>query len=314
MLRVTRVGVISMTTGGRVQHRSTVLVTGGTGGIGYHAARLLGSGGHEVVITGRSAERGEEAAATICRQAPTARVTFLQADHSTVGGNTVLATRVRSAFPHLDVLINNVGGLYESRGETTDGVEATLAMNVLGPFVLSQELLPLLAVNAPGRCINVVSAGFKLHKGDPFEDVQSISGFVGGDAYAQTKLLNLLITLAFARRYEATAVTINALHPGMAWTGMTQSMTPRTMPALWALWPFLRLVQRTGSPQKAGRRLTYLATAPQLATLTGTYFEGSAPRRLSRRELDVGTQDRAWQLAAELVDAAGARHGESVLD
>jgi NAD(P)-dependent dehydrogenase (short-subunit alcohol dehydrogenase family) len=208
----------------------TVLVTGGTGGIGYATARALARSGAHVIITGRDAGRGENAAAAIRRESSGESVTFIQADHSTVGGNQQLADRVRKALGGLDVLVNNVGGLYETRWETADGFEATLAMNFVGPFALTAELLPLLQAKAPSRCVNVVSAAIRMY-GDPFDDVQSRAGFIGADVYGQTKLLNLLFGLALARRLAPGHITVNMVHPGVTWTDMTRSQTWRTMPA-----------------------------------------------------------------------------------
>jgi NAD(P)-dependent dehydrogenase (short-subunit alcohol dehydrogenase family) len=202
--------------------------------------------------------------------------------------------------------VNNFGGSYATRWETADGYEATLAMNLLGPFALTRELVPLLRANAPSRLINVGSAAFQMWKRDPFEDVQSRERrFVGADAYAQTKLLNLLFTLALARRLAPEQATANTLHPGLSWTEMTQSMTPEAMPFPKVLWPFLRLLQRAGSPVKAGRRVAFLASSPDVTIYTGEYFTGKpTPERLSARELDPENQERAWRLAAELVAKA----------
>ena len=287
----------------------TVLVTGGTGGIGYQTARILARQGARVLITGLEAGSGEDAAAAIRRESGQELVTFLQADHATVAGNRQLADQIRAAVTSLDVLVNNVGGLYQTRWETTDGYEATLAMNFVGPFTLTSELLPLLQANAPTRCITVVSAGFKMWKPDPFQDVQSTTHYVSGDAYAHTKLLNVLFSLALAKRLPAEQVTINLVHPGMAWTQMTQSMTSQTMPSLRLVWPLLRLVQRRRSPEKAGQRVAFLASSPRVSGYTGQYFEGTpTPKRLSARELDPEYQQRAWQLGAELVAGAGTRH------
>src|SRR5215218_11260815 len=288
----------------------TVLITGGTGGIGYQTARALVRRGANVIITGRAAEAGERAAATIQRELGGRQaVTFLQADHATVAGNRELANQVQAAFPQLNVLINNVGGLYQRRWQTADGYEATLAMNFVGPFALTSELLPLLQADAPARCINVVSAGFKLWKPDPFQDVQSTEHYVSGEVYAHTKLLNVLFSLALARRLPAEQVTVNLVHPGMSWTPMTQSMTSQTIPSLRLVWPLVRLVQRRRSPVKAGQRVAFLASSPRVSGYTGQYFEGKpTPKRLSARELDPEYQERAWQLGAELVAGAGTRH------
>lgn len=283
----------------------TVLITGATGGIGYETARILARRGAEVVITGRDAGRGETAVGAIRRECRHELVTFLHADHSTVAGNEELAEHVREALSRLDVLVNNVGGTYTQRWETADGYEGTLAMNLVGPFALTHQLLPLLDVSAPSRCINVGSAAFQMWKRDPFEDVQSRERFVGAEVYAQTKLLNLLFTLALARRLPPDQVTVNTVHPGLCWTEMTQSMRPETISLPKALWPALRLLQRLGSPAKAGKRVAYLASSPEIADHTGEYFAGKpTPRRVSARELDKENQERAWQLAAELVAGA----------
>jgi retinol dehydrogenase-14 len=283
-------------------HEHTVLITGATAGIGYQTARALAQRGAQVIITGRDAGRGEQAAAAIGSERGHSTVRFLRADHSTVGGNQALADRVRAAFPSLDVLVNNVGGAYATRWETADGYEATLAINVVGPFALTAELVPLLQANAPARCINVVSAAYRMCKRDPFEDVQSSERYAGAEAYAHTKLLNMLFTFALAKQLTAERVTVNAVHPGLSWTQMTQSMTPETMGFPKPLWPVLRLLQRAGSPVRAGRRVASLACSPQLGSYTGEYFTGGTrPKRLSPRELDGANQERAWQLAAQLV-------------
>lgn len=285
----------------------TVLITGGTGGIGYATAQNLVRRGAHVIITGRDTDRGHEAAAELARDA-SASVTFLQADHATVGGNQRLARDVRAHTSDLDVLVNNVGGLTDTRQMTADGYEWTLAMNFVGPYTLTAQLLPLLRASAPARCVNVVSAAFKMYKRDPFEDVQATRSFVGGDVYAHTKLLNVLFGLALARRLADEQITVTLVHPGVTWTRMTQSQTVQATPSWRWVWPLVRLIQRHGSPDKAAGRVAYLASAIEAGAHTGAYFErGPRPRRLSARELDPATQQQAWQLGAQLLDRAPTR-------
>jgi NAD(P)-dependent dehydrogenase (short-subunit alcohol dehydrogenase family) len=288
----------------------TVLVTGGTGGIGLATARALVRYGANVIITGRDAERGNDVTAALRHESGAGSVTFLQADHSTVGGNQQLADRVQeTCTTGLDVLINNVGGLSETRHVTADGYETTLAMNLVGPFALTAELLPLLRTKAPSRCVIVTSAAFKMYKRDPFEDVQSTSEpFIGANAYAQTKVLNLLFELALARRLTDDQITVNMVHPGVTWTDMTRSQTWRANPSWRRIWPIMRLIMRHGSPDKAARRVAFLACAPDAGAHTGRYFERSHdPKRLSTRELDPDHQEHAYELGEQLVASAATR-------
>lgn len=285
----------------------TTLITGATAGIGYETARALAGYGARVIITGRNPDAGQRAAAAIRDKTGADSVIFLQADHSTVGGNQDVADRVRATVPRLDLLVNNVGGLYPNRRETADGYEATLAMNFVGPYTLTTELLPLLRAGAPSRCVNVVSAGFKMWKTDPFTDIHS-TRFASGDAYAHTKLLNVLASLAWARHLSDDQITVNVVHPGMSWTRMTQSMSSQTIPSMRLIWPLIRLLQRRGSPLTAGRRVAFVASSPETAGYTGRYFEGGrTPSRLSARELDPQIQNRTWDLGAELMATAPTR-------
>jgi NAD(P)-dependent dehydrogenase (short-subunit alcohol dehydrogenase family) len=144
--------------------------------------------------------------------------------------------------------------------------------------------------------------------------VQSSERYVSAEAYAQTKLLNMLFTFALAKRLAAERVTVNAVHPGQSWTQMTQSMSPQTMRFPKPLWPVLRLLQRAGSPVRAGKRVALLACSPQVGSDSGEYFTGGTrPRRLSPRELAGSNQERAWQLASQLVADAPTGRRQALL-
>ena len=284
----------------------TALVTGGTSGIGFYTALALARMGAALYITGRDPNRGRNAQAELRKAAGHGRVHFICADASTVGGNQELARRIVAETVHLHILINNVGGLYNDHWVTADSYEATLAMNFVGPFALTEALLPLLQQSAPARLVNVTSAGFTMWKGDLFSDVQSCESFSGVDAYNRSKYLNLLWTLALARRLEGSGIVVNALHPGTAWTAMTKSSESRSLPAgMRPFWPVMRLIQRIGSPEKVARTSIYLASAPDAANITGQYFESSThSKELSKEVIDGAKQEKAWELGVSLVCSA----------
>ena len=284
----------------------TVLVTGATSGIGFYTARDLASRGARVIVTGRDVRRGREAARSLRQQVGDGRVEFLPADHSTVGGNRELAERIRGREDRLDGLVNNVGGFYNDRVETEDGYEATLAMNLVGPFALTEALLPILAASAPARVVNAASAAHAMWRGDPLADIRSGGSYLGLRAYARAKLLNLLWTFALARRMGGSGVVANATNPGTAWTTGTRGIAPRGMPAMQRfLWPIFRRVQQSGSAEKAARSPAFLMGSSEVAGVTGAYYESNAkPKRPSALALDRHEQERAWALATTLASHA----------
>lgn len=286
--------------------RKTALVTGGTSGIGFYTALALARLGAVVYVTGRNAEHGREAECKMRAAAGHKNVYFIRADASTVGGNQELARRINAETDRLDILVNNVGGLYNDRWVTADTYEANLAMNFVGPFALTEALLPLLRQSAPARIVNVTSAGYTMWKGDLFADYQSSEAYNATDAYNRSKYLNLLWTFALAGRLKGSEITANALHPGTAWTTMTQSSEPRSLPAsMRRLWPLIRFLQRIGSPEKVAHTFIYLASAPEAANITGQYFESSTrPKNLSQDVIEPTKQEKAWDLAASLVQDA----------
>jgi NAD(P)-dependent dehydrogenase (short-subunit alcohol dehydrogenase family) len=282
-----------------------VLVTGATSGIGLHTARTLASMGAQVLITGRDEARGRAAVDQLRLEAGYDRVAFLAVDHSTIGANRDLAERVLERAGRLDVLVNNVGTIHARRRQTADGYEATLATNFLGPFVLTDVLMPLLLESAPARVVNVVSSAYSMWKRDPLEDLAAKERYVGIEAYSHSKLLNLLWTFALARRLEGSGVVANAANPGMAWTDQTKAMTPQTVPGWRLIWPLVRLMQRRASPEAAAKSSVYLASSEEVLSVSGSYFESNAkPKRPTEIALDVGNQERVWDLAKTLVARA----------
>jgi NAD(P)-dependent dehydrogenase (short-subunit alcohol dehydrogenase family) len=130
---------------------------------------------------------------------------------------------------------------------------------------------------------------------------------MGITAYAHAKLLNLLWTLALARRLDGAGVVVNATNPGMAWTPGTQALTPDAVPAWRWIWPLVRLLQRRASPASAARSPVFLASSEAAGSITGQFFESNArPKRPTAVVLDVGNQDRADGLAASLAAQAPA--------
>ena len=287
----------------------TALVTGGTGGIGFHTAVGLARAGARVFITGRNEPRGRQAIKELRRLAGHDAIDLLVADASSVRANTWLAEEVSQRVVRLDILVNNAGRVILSRTETPDGFEATLALNFIGPFVLTTHLLPLLSQAPAARVVNVVSSAFEMWTRDPFEDLEYRREYVALEAHARAKLLNLLFTLALARRLAGSRVVANAVNPGMAWTPGVAALTPDAVPHWRYIWPVVRWVQRRASAQAAAAAPLLLAASPTLAHVSGRYFNGVNEKRLPGRVTDVTTQDRTWALGESLVASVLGANG-----
>jgi retinol dehydrogenase 14 len=200
----------------------TVLVTGGSSGIGKATALGLATMGAHLAITGRDRERTDSAAREI-RAAGGGPVDILVADLSSQTEVRQLADEVLERLPRIDVLINNVGGYWKTRHVTADGLERTFALNHLAPFLLTHLLLDRLTHSSPARVVTVSSHAHAQGRID-FDDLQGERDYSGARAYNQSKLANVLFTYELARRLQATplpdqaVVTANVVHPGMVST------------------------------------------------------------------------------------------------
>jgi retinol dehydrogenase 14 len=277
----------------------TVLVTGGTGGIGKATAAGLAATGARVAITGRSRERAESAAREI-RQPGGLPVDVYIADLSSQAEVRRLAAEVLGGLPQLDVLVNNVGGSWHSRHLTVDGIELTFALNHLAPFLLTHLLLDRLGQNLPARVVTVSSGAHSMGRID-FADLQGERSY-GPRAYSQSKLANVLFTYELARRLGSGGITANVLHPGLVSTAFGAE-DPGTLQRV--LVPLIRPFMRT--PEQGAATSIYVASAPELLSVTGAYFAKAALKRSSPRSYDVAVAAQLWQVSAELVgvDAGG---------
>jgi len=277
----------------------TVLVTGGTGGIGRATALGLAAMGAHLAITGRDRGRAEGAAREI-RAAGGGPVDVFVADLSCQSEVRRLADEVLRSLSRIDVLVNNVGGYWNTRHTTVDGLERTFAINHLAPFLLTNLLCGRLKQSAPARVVTVSSNVQATGRID-FGDLQGERSYSGARAYNQSKLANVLFTYELARRLQATLVTANALHPGVVRTsfgaedpgGVQRLFTP-------VMRPFMK------SPARGAATSIHLASAADLEQVTGRYFAHSKPRRSSRRSYDEAAAARLWQVSADLVGLTAA--------
>jgi NAD(P)-dependent dehydrogenase (short-subunit alcohol dehydrogenase family) len=276
-----------------------VLITGGTSGIGRAAATALAAMGAEVVVTGRSRERGELAVEEIRDTSGNARVSLMLADLAVQAEVRGLAEEFRERYDRLDVLVNNAGIIQSKRTETPDGIELTLAVNHLAPFLLTNLLLDLLKKSAPSRIITVSSEARRGAKID-FEDLQSERRYRPFKVYGMTKLANILFTYELAERLEGTGVVANSLHPGGVNTNFGNNNRSFGTLIFRAFKPFMR------TPEQGADTVVYLAVSPEAGKMTGRYLTDRKVVFSFEDPHDEVVQKRLWEVSEELTNLEGA--------
>ncbi len=263
------------------------LVTGATDGIGRVTARELAAAGAAVIVVGRSQEKSERTVADIKQQTGNDHVEYLLADLSSLQQVRDLAAAFLRGHDRLHVLVNNAGAMFTDRRETVDGLELTFALNHLANFLLTNLLLDVLKASAPARIVNVAST--YQHPLD-LDDLQNTRDFNGWDAYGQSKLANILFTFELARRLEGTDVTANALNPGFVNSNFQRAAGLSMRGHL--------------TPEQGAETSLYLATSPEVASVSGQYFDRKRATRADAQAYDESVQRRLWQISAELTGLA----------
>ncbi len=272
----------------------TVLITGGTAGIGRITARELAHDGAKVVFAARNREKAEATRAWIAEATGNESVEYIIADLSVRAQVRAAAEEFKSRFHGLDVLINNVGGFFQKRSETADGVEMTFALNHLTPFLLTNLLINSLRQRP---CPRVVTVSSHAHVGSTmkFEDLEGRTRYSGWQAYGQSKLANLLFTYDLSRRLGASGITANALHPGFVATEFGKN-NGRFMGAM------MSLAQRFGaiSPEEGARTSVYLASSLEVRGVTGKYFTKCRETTSNDASHDRESMRKLWEISCEM--------------
>lgn len=271
----------------------TVLVTGANRGIGLATAIGLARTGARVLVCGRSQEKADSCAEFVTAQTGNTDIHPVVVDLASLASIRTACQEIEARFQALHVLVNNAAVITQTRELSADGVELQLAVNHLAPFALTAHLLPLLERSAPARIVTVSSASHRRTTID-FDDLQfSQRTYNRVTAYSQSKLANILFTEELARRLNGSAVTANCLHPGVVDTGLLQDYagTPRILSFA------LKLFKAT---ERGARTSIYLASSPDIAAVSGRYFEDCKPSTPHTETGDRTIANRLWKESERL--------------
>lgn len=272
----------------------TVLITGANSGVGYSTAAQLAAAGAEVVMVCRDPNRGEAARKELAKLATGEAPVLLLADLSSQSDVRLLADQIESRFGHLDVLLNNAGGVFNKRELSVDGIEETFATNHIAPFLLTNLLREQLLAAPAGRVVTVATEVY-ARKLD-LENLQGERKYQFFKAYQASKLSNILFAYELARRLSGTTVTSNVVSPGPSKTHFGDNMSgmPRIFTGVMKHMPMFH------SAGEGAQTLVFAATAPELADITGRFFFKSHELETKPVTHDQGLAEKLWKISEDL--------------
>jgi NAD(P)-dependent dehydrogenase (short-subunit alcohol dehydrogenase family) len=271
-------------------------VTGAQRGLGLAIATGLARLGARVIVLGRDASAGQAALRAIQRAVPNAELDWIQLDLGSLASVEKAAQEILTRFPRLDVLVNNAGAVFRARKVTADGLEATLAVDAIGPFLLTSLLLDRLEASN-GRVVNL--AGIYQRRGAiVFDDLHfERRSYRWSEANAQAQLARVLLSAELARR--SPAVFTASVHPGAVWTSLPAEFAGSAIARLRVLFRPLFLGVELGA-----QPIVRLAAEPvPLMAASGSFFDRFA---LTSDRVDAALAARFWNKCRELVGAHAA--------
>jgi NAD(P)-dependent dehydrogenase (short-subunit alcohol dehydrogenase family) len=289
----------------------TIVITGGSAGLGVETARVLASCGARIVSVVRDEAKGMAAAATIRESVPDADLEIAVLDLFDLDSVRRGADDIAKRFSSIDRLINNAGVMACPLGRTAQGLDTQLGTNHLGHFVLTAHLIPQLLAGAPARVVNLSSAGHRLSPfrfEDPLFEKDDYNKWV---AYGQAKTANVLFSVALDERFKDRGIRSFAVHPGAIRTELGRHMDENDVKDL--------MDRRTNrSPMtfkqvpEGAATTVWAATAPELDDRGGVYCEDcgiaepiedpTLDQGVLTWALDPTAAKRLWSLSEEWSD------------
>src|SRR5690349_10890920 len=277
----------------------TVVVTGGTSGIGEVAALRLAEKGARIVLIARDQARAAATLAKLKNANPSVAHTAHYGDLSSLAEMKRVAGEVAAAEPRIDVLINNAGAVFLSRKLSVDGLEMTFATNHMAYFVVTNLLLDRLKATAGARIVSTASDAHKSGRLD-FSDLQSETGYSSFRAYGTSKLENILFTRELSKRLAGTGVTANCQHPGFVGTRFGQNNASNIF-----LKGLASVIMSFGlKPEDGARTLIYLASSTEVEGKSGGYYykcKLAEPTAAAQSDADA---KRLWDASVHIAGLA----------
>lgn len=270
------------------------MITGANSGIGKATAIGLAKMGATIVMVCRNKERGERALNDIRRKSNNESVYLMLADLSSQKAIHQFVKEFNEKYQYLHVLINNAGVNLSKRKLTEEGIETTLAVNYLAPFLLCNLLFDLLKASKTARIVNVASS--VQAKSIDFDNLNGEKHYHQMKAYSMTKLAIIIFTYEFARRFDGNGVTINCLHPGYVRTNMIRNFRKFVK----YFFPFISLFVK--SPKRGAKTSIFCASSPDIEGISGKYFKKRKVAKSVKASYNEDLAKKLWDISVKLTN------------
>lgn len=273
----------------------TVLITGGSSGIGKETAAGLASVGYQIVFVARNRVKAEAVKNEIISSTRNKSVNYILADLSSKKEVRDCAGFFKKNYSSLDILINNAGVCLPERRITVDGLEESFQINHLSHFILTNMLIEMLQKSEDARIINVSSAAHKSGKFDP-DNLQGEKEFTYWGTYCNTKLFNILFSFELAEKLKGSGIKVNALHPGVVSTNFGHEFKGAMSVFLRIGKPFML------SAKKGAETSIYLASSEEVKNVTGKYFIKRKPVEPANPAITAENRKILWERSLKLAE------------
>ena len=271
-----------------------VIVTGANAGIGKETALRLAEMGAHVILVCRNEKKGIKALEEIREKTNNKNLDLMICNFASLNSINKFVKEFKRKHKKLDVLINNHGAFSIRKALTEDGFETTFAVNHLGYFSLTLQLLDLLKASSYSRIVNVASSSNYSIKELRIDDYNwEKRNYKMMTSYADSKLYNIMFTFLLAEKLRGTGITANCLHPGYVKTniGLNHFL-------LRLLRPLVKM--RAVTLDEGAQTTLHLATSPEIEGVTGVYYHRMKLREPNKLALDQKSQQELWNLSMKL--------------
>ena len=276
----------------------TILITGGTSGLGYRTAYILAhESENKIILIGSNNKKGQQAVERLVYETDNKNLRFIKTDLSSINEIGLLAKDLIKE--KIDILINNAGALFYSRNESIDQIEKTFALNHLSYFALTNLLLKYKVIKNGGRIINVASGA---HRGTDidFNDLEMSSNYNGWKCYKKSKLCNILFTKKLSDLTSKNNITVNCLHPGFVKTEFGKNNKGVISLVIKLLMNFFAITVEEGA-----KTIIHLANSEDVKDITGKYYYKSKIKQPSQYAENKSSADQLWNKSIEMLKNKG---------